>query len=115
MADATVGVKQAADADRDIDNTTDGLVYRQRVSFRGEFGTWAYSAGDSGTVNVPADALLLSVMAHTTVGGTVSIDGGDDIPVPVNNGFFFVPGADVIAPEIVFTSTDSFFVEWLEP
>jgi hypothetical protein len=78
-------------------------------------GTWDYRAGVSGTVNVPAGARLLSFtcVAGSGGAGSVSINGGNSIPVPAGSPFSLAPDAEVIAPTIVFTGTDSYVVQFV--
>jgi hypothetical protein len=75
------------------------------------FGTWAYYGGTSGTVIVSAGQRALSMSCHSTSGGTMQINGGQTIPVPANVGFAINPLGNIVAPTIVFSSTDSYFVE----
>jgi hypothetical protein len=76
-------------------------------------GTWAYKGGVSGTVTVPAGGRVLDINAHSTAGGSMTINGGDSIPIPANFGFTFTPMGNLVAPTIVFTSTDSYAVEYV--
>jgi len=77
-------------------------------------GTWDYHAGVSGTVVLTAGQRLLAVAAHATSAGSLTINGGDSVPIPANTGW----GLDSIfaqttAPVLVFTGTDSFTVAYL--
>lgn len=87
------------------------------------YGTWRYAAGASGTITLPKGATLKQIIVHSTAGGTVAIFGGTAIPVIAGTGFAIrfghdvavaaeTPGADVT---IVFTGTDSYFVETIGP
>jgi hypothetical protein len=79
-----------------------------------EFGNWAYAAGSAGTVIVPAFHRVIGIAAHAATGGaggSVQIDGGDVCPVPAGVGIEIWPKGNLFAPTIVFTGTDSFFVE----
>ena len=73
-------------------------------------GTTSYYGGASGTVTIPSGARVVSMSAHATSAGTLTIFGGQAIPVPANNGFsdgwsgFVGPGS------IVFTGTDSYYI-----
>lgn len=107
MADGTVGVKQAAGADRQIDNDTDGSKYRQKVWDAGPVGTWGYLAGVSGTETVTGR--VVSIAARGT-GATLTINGGDTVAIP-DGGFEFSPSGALVDPVLVFTDTDSYFVE----
>lgn len=80
------------------------------ISSRILSGSWGYHAGVSGTVNITGR--VLGVAAHAAAGGaTVSINGGDTIPVPTGAGIALTPVGTLIAPTIVFTGTDSYMVE----
>jgi hypothetical protein len=94
----------------------DATVISFAAKLPDEEGTWSYAAGTSGTVNVPALGRVIGIAASTSqAGGTVQIDGGDSIPIPVpTSGVGAVdiaPRANLIAPSIVFANTDSFIVE----
>lgn len=76
------------------------------------FGTWGpYYAGVSGTVVVSAGKRILSIACHSTTGGSLTINGGSSIPVPANVGFSVNPLGNLVAPTVIFTATDSYFVE----
>lgn len=79
-----------------------------------EIGTWGYHAGTSGTLTVPAGARVLGIAAHSTGGGTMTINGGDSVPVPANVGVEVAPRGNLIGPTIQFISTDTYFVEYLQ-
>jgi hypothetical protein len=117
VADAAVLVQQAPAGDRAIDNETVvtgvGTVYRQRVTIGALQGTWGYRAGTSGTVNIAAGARVIGLAAHSTAGGSFTVNGGDSVPVPAGTGISISPWGQLVAPVLVFTSTDSFFVELL--
>lgn len=89
--------------------------------YKTSLGKWAYAAGASGTVTLPKGAKLLSVYAvDTGGGGTVVIFGGDAIPltaaVPLNIAFRHqMAAAPSGTPTIVFTGTDSYYVEYAGP
>jgi hypothetical protein len=74
-------------------------------------GTWDYYAGTSGTVNVAAGERVLSIAAHATTAATLTIDGGDSIPIPAATQINLVPMGNLVAPTLVFTGTDSYMVE----
>jgi hypothetical protein len=76
-------------------------------------GTWGYYAGAAGTVVVAAGRRVIGIAAHATVAGSMTVDGGASIPIPANTGITFAPQGNLIAPTIVFTSTDSYVVETL--
>lgn len=83
-------------------------------------GTWVQAAGSSGTVTLPKGGILLQIVAvDTGGGGSVAIFGGTAIPltaaVPLslrfNHTLAQAPTAD---QTVVFTGTDSYFVEYLK-
>lgn len=113
IADGTVGVRQATAPDRPIDNDTDGSKYRQKVWDAGPIGTWGYNAGTSGTVTLTGGKRLLSAAVHASSVASMTINGGDSIPIPANVAFDVTPKMSLTDPTLVFTGSDSFFVEWV--
>lgn len=89
--------------------TISGAVTESNVDK--SFGTWAYYAGTSGTVTVTAGQRVIGISAHSTSGGTMTINGGATITIPANVSFNLSPLGNVVAPTIVFTSTDTYFIE----
>ena len=75
------------------------------------YGTWTYYSGISGTVNVTAGQRILSITCHSAIGGTVTINGGSSITVPAGVGFSISMTGLIIAPTVVFSSTDTYFIE----
>lgn len=75
------------------------------------FGAWAYSAGTNGTVVVAANKRVVGVGAFSTAGGSMTINGGDSIPIVANTAFNFNPMGNLVAPTIIFTGTNSYMVE----
>ncbi len=79
-------------------------------------GTVSQFAGASGTVTLPAGAIVTHVMAHSTAGGTVSILGGSNVPIIANAAPLVLMFCDDLfqantnSSSIVFTGTDSYFV-----
>lgn len=82
-------------------------------------GTWGYSAGASGTVTIAAGAKVIQIIVHSTAAGTMTIFGGASIPIiataqPVAFRFIHtLVQATAAAQTIVFTGTDSYFIEWV--
>lgn len=86
---------------------------------------WSYEAGASGTVTLPAGAVVLSIRAESHHAlGTCAIFGGDAIPIdgdtPASGratlylGFPSQQCAAQGSPlTIVFTNTVSYFVEFI--
>lgn len=87
-----------------------GLVTRT-VGLPNQAGTWSYYAGASGTVNVSSSERVLGIATHALTAGSFTIDGGDSIPVPANTGIAIQPLGNLVGPTIVFSGTDSYFVE----
>lgn len=84
-------------------------------------GTVGYAAGAAGTVNVPAGAVVLQIIAHASAGAaTVQLFGGTPIPIvngapPTQIRFHHTlwQANSLNGTAIVFTNTDSYFVEWV--
>lgn len=78
-------------------------------------GKITYYAGASGTVSLEAGEKLLHVRALGGSGGKLTIDGGDEIPLPAS--YVFDDANDSRTEEwmgpidLVFTSTVSYFVK----
>lgn len=76
-------------------------------------GVWGYSSGVSGTVILTGGKKIISIAAHATTVGSVTINGGSSIPIPIGTGVSFEPKGNVVDPTIVFTSTDSYVIEYV--
>jgi len=77
-------------------------------------GKIGYHAGSSGTVTLEANERILSIRALGASGAKLSIDGGDDIPIPAAYVFetrLDVEGEEFVGSTLVFTSTLSYFVK----
>ena len=62
---------------------------------------------------MPKNAQVYMITAHATGGGAyLTINGGDQIPIPAGVGFSldFTMGPLYIAPTLVFSGTDSYAV-----
>ena len=82
-------------------------------------GSRVYKAGTNGTVSLPAGAFITRIWAHSTAGGTVTIFGGDAAPVIANNNWEYQAFHDQLvartgALDVVFTNTDSYFIEYFK-
>jgi hypothetical protein len=75
------------------------------------FGTWGYYAGTNGSVTVTSGQRVLGIGTHATTAGSFTINGGSSIPVPAGVSVNIQPLANLVAPTIVFTGTDSYFIE----
>jgi len=82
-------------------------------------------AGASGTVTIPKGGHVIAINAHCTSAGTVAfwdgVGGTVTIPVPASTWWIYDPkhlGTTANAAtgyDIVFTTTDSYFVEVVLP
>lgn len=73
-------------------------------------GTSSYFSGVAGTAVIPSGARVVSLSAHSTTGGTITVLGGSSIVVPANNGFTDGYSGFVGPGNIVFAGTDSYYV-----
>lgn len=89
-------------------------------------GKFQYYAGASGTVNLDDGATLKQIVAHSTAGGTITIFGGASIPVIAGTSIAlrFIHDNAVAkqtaqtaggSHAVVFTGTDSYYVETIGP
>lgn len=93
--------------------------------WQGLHGRSSYLSGSSGTVQIPSGASILQIVAHCTTGpGSIVVFGGASIPLISGQQLalafrhvnFQAQGAAAQAStEIVFTGTDSYFVEIVQP
>lgn len=74
-------------------------------------GTWAYYSGLNGTVTIASGQRVLSISCHATNVATLTINGGSTVTIPPNCGFSSSPEGNLVAPVLVFTNTDAYFVE----
>lgn len=81
-----------------------------------ESGTWGYNAGTAGTLAVAANKRILAITATAgaLLGATMTINGGQTITIPAGTSITITPRANLTAPTLVFTSTASYFVEFIE-
>lgn len=75
-------------------------------------GEWDYRAGVDGPRSVEGRVLQITAVSVSGT-GQVQINGGDAIPVPEKVGITITPEGNLIAPDIVFTGTASYFVEYV--
>lgn len=88
-------------------------------TWHGLMGVPGYAAGAAGTVTLPANAILVAVVAHATTAGSFSIFGGASIPVPANTQIALdfkhaLFQANSASKALVFTGTDSYFVHYVQ-
>jgi hypothetical protein len=78
--------------------------------FQGQqIGPFSYASGTSGSRSIVGR--VQSVLVHSTVGGSMTINSGDSIPIPANVGFAFSPCGNLMDAVFVFTGTDMYFIE----
>ena len=90
-------------------------------------GTWGYSvATTAATMTIPAGAIVTQIVIHSTAGGTLQIFGGASITLIASATtptiLRFLHGLAQSqnntttsgSQNIVFTGTDSVFVEWVK-
>jgi len=119
MADLPIGSDEGAQLVAVVNPQTqvelavnsDGSIYVRDTNVAKSYGTWMYYAGTSGTVAVSTGQRVLSISCHATTAGSVTVNGGASIPVPATVGFSIEMTGILTAPTIVFTGTDSYFVE----
>lgn len=77
-------------------------------------GVWGYRAGEEGQVVVPEDGRLLSISCMAGIAGaTVTIGGGDAIPIPAGLGFSASIDADLFNSTIDFDGTVTYFIQYV--
>jgi hypothetical protein len=93
-------------------------------SWMGLKGSIQWATGTSGTVTLASGSRVLQVLCHASTGGaTVNVLGRGNTPVPNAADWFRyqanhadnIAGAGGGALTIVFTSTDSYVVEYIGP
>lgn len=72
---------------------------------------WSYAAGVSGTVVVPVATRVVAFSAYSALGGTITINGGQPITLPIGVAISITPRVPLISPTIIFTGTSTYFVE----
>ena len=81
---------------------------------RGLEGIYAYKAGVSGMVIMPAYSRIISWQAACNdIGAKVVIDNGDNINIPEAGTVNGVPFGTLVAPTFEFITTTSYFIEYL--
>ena len=82
-------------------------------------GTWGYEAGTSGDVTLPNGAIITQIYARSTAGGSVTIFGGDAIPIVAATDLKLqfnhaLCVARTGALTVSFTTTTSFYIEYVK-
>ena len=95
---------------RRIETDEDGNIH-VNLAASNPSGTFAYHSGASGTVAVPVGQRVTGIAAHSTIGGSLTINGGSSIIIPANTAVEIRPTGDLTAPTIVFTDTDAYVIE----
>lgn len=85
-----------------------------------EAGTWGYASGATGTITLTGSKRVLQITAVALeAAGSITINGGDTIAIPygatdkVSSSISIEPKGNLTDPVIVFTGTDSYFVEYV--
>jgi hypothetical protein len=79
-----------------------------------EYGRWSYRAGTSGTVVVSSGLRVVGITAVSAAGGSLTINSGDAIPVPAGTPLSINPMGNLVAPTIIFDSTNAYFVDTVD-
>lgn len=91
--------------------TEKGLVVR---TVNRQEGAWNYAAGIQGTPTLPEGARIIQIaLAAGLTPASMTINGGDSITVPANQALTIEPKGNLVAPTLIFTSTASYFVEFV--
>lgn len=116
-----LGEQKVADAEvRDSVEMLDPHLLQIVENVGKEAGDWGYASGTSGTVDIPAGCRVLQITAIALgSAGSLTINGGSSIVLPydgtdhVSSSITITPKGNLVAPTIVFTSTDGYFVEYV--
>lgn len=93
----------------DTDNPTEPPA----VTVNRQPGTWGYDAGTSGTEVISSGRRVISITAHCTTAGSMTIDGGDTITIPATSSLTIRIDGVLVAPTLIFTGTDAYIVQWV--
>lgn len=74
-------------------------------------GAWGYYSGINGTVTVATGRRVVGISAFAALGGTITINGGPVVTLPIGVAISISPNGNLTAPTIVFTGTSTYFVE----
>ena len=106
----TAKVDNEGDLQVDINNFPASSIVTE-ANVDKNFGTWSYYAGTNGTVTVGSGQRVIGIGVYSMSGGTLTINGGASLPIPSSVSININPLGNITAPTIVFTGTDSYFVE----
>lgn len=73
------------------------------------YGTWSYYSGINGSVGVTGR--VVGISAYSALGGTLTINGGATVTLPIGVAISIEPKGNLVNPTIVFTGTSTYFVE----
>lgn len=83
-------------------------------------GTWGYHSGTNGTLNMSGSKRVLQITAIALeAAATITINGGDVITLPygstdkASSSITIEPRGNLTDPALIFTGTDSYFVEYV--
>lgn len=81
-----------------------------------ESGAWGYNAGTNGSLAVAANKRIIAITATASplTAASMTINAGQTITIPAGTSITITPRANLTAPTLVFTSTASYFVEFVE-
>ena len=90
-------------------------------AWHGLRGQPGYTGITSGTVTLPTSAVLIRVWCRSATGGTLTIFGGQSIPIIANAAPFevdfkhalFAASGSGASAQLIFTNTDSAFAHWV--
>ena len=103
--------------------TEDNIVGSRRLKVETQEGAikvWGYNSGTAGTLVLENGKRVLQISAVALESeGSFTINGGDVISLPygsndnVSTEITISPQGNLIDPTIIFTGTDSYFVEYV--
>lgn len=75
------------------------------------YGVWSYYSGINGTVAVTTGQRVVGIAAYAALGGTLTINGGATITIPIGVSINIEPKGNLVAPTIIFSGTSTYFIE----
>lgn len=114
METTLVAAKTAIESLDGKDFATEATLSTLEAKIPDESGTWGYAAGESGTETLTGSKRILGITAVPNAGGgTMTIDGGDTVTIPENHPLDWEPRGNLTDPEVVFTDTAAYIIEFL--